>query len=144
MLFQIFVSIFSSMGFCMIFNAPKNQLLYCGLCGLISYSFYSLGIYFGGSSVFSSFIGAIGSMLIARILSYKNLKPVTIYLISGILNLVPGLGIYKAMFQILQGKTTEGIVFAIEAVEIAGAIAIGILVVSMIPERIFIKMTKSK
>ena len=63
--------------------------------------------------------------------------PITIFLVSGIIPLVPGAGIYYTAYYLVTGQMSLAAVKGLEAVKIAFAIVLGIIFVVSIPRDAF-------
>ncbi|PRX29456.1 uncharacterized membrane protein YjjB (DUF3815 family) [Orenia metallireducens] len=113
-----------------IFQAPKKSLWLLGLTGTICWgSFIILEQLTSYNVIIASFISSvivgICSELFARIMK----MPVTIFVIAGIIPLVPGVPAYNTMLFILQGEYIKGLEKGINTLMIAGAIAFAIAIV---------------
>jgi uncharacterized membrane protein YjjB (DUF3815 family) len=69
---------------------------------------------------------------ISRIIATLRRVPVSVYTIPGVVPFLPGLTVYQGMLVIVQGQSTNGVVLLIQAVAIAGTIAMGIALSSFI------------
>lgn len=119
--------------FSFLFNVNRSDINMAGLAGAFGWTGYILfRDVFQSSSVIANFVGGLLVALSAEILARINKKPVTVYAIPGIIPLVPGYPIYRAMIYFLNGFYTDGIIYFIRASFDAGAIAIGLLVVSVL------------
>ena len=92
------------------------------------------------TSSVASFFGAFVVVLMSRILSVKMKCPITIFLISGIFPLVPGVGIYNTVYYIVTNQLTQAALKGIESLKIAFAIVMGIVIVVSVPRDVFHKV----
>ena len=83
----------------------------------------------------ASLIVSLLSEILARILK----SPVTIYVIAGIIPLVPGSGMYNTMFESITGSLDKAISLGFSTLINAGSIALGIVFVSSIGRFLFKK-----
>ena len=98
---------------------------YCALCGAISWAVYLVADYFGASGVWSTFYATLAVDLFSHI-SARTLKtPVIIFLITGLLPLVPGISIYKSVYFVMYGEGDAGETL-LGAILCVGAIALAI------------------
>lgn len=123
---QLITSFIASAAFAVLFNAPKNSLLLCGLSGMLSWATYILlktemDAMF--SIVASSFIVGIVGQICAR---YQK-KPVIIFSVAGIIPLVPGGLAYDAMRRFVENNYNEAVQLAAGAFLMSGSIAIGLI-----------------
>lgn len=138
---NLFCSFLGTIGFAIMYNVPKKYYIGCGITGMagwIVYLFVSSMNYV--SSAAGSFFGAFVVVLISRMLSVKMKCPITIFLISGILPLVPGAGIYNTVYYIVTNQLTQAGLKGIESLKIAFAIVIAIVIIVSIPRDAFHKI----
>lgn len=138
---NLFCSFAGTIGFAIMYNVPKKYYIGCGVTGMAGWIVYLLvsGMNYVSAAV-GSFFGAFIVVLISRMLSVKMRCPITIFLISGILPLVPGAGIYNTVYYIVTNQLTQAALKGIESLKIAFAIVMGIVIVVSIPRDIFHKI----
>ena len=131
---NLFCSFAGTIGFAIMYNVPKKYYIGCGVTGMAGWIVYLLvsGMNYVSAAV-GSFFGAFIVVLISRMLSVKMRCPITIFLISGILPLVPGAGIYNTVYYIVTNQLTQAALKGIESLKIAFAIVMGIVIVVSIP-----------
>ena len=131
MLVSIFFSYIATTAFAVLFNAPKRTLIPVGLIGAVGWSVYLLmRDYFSYSSPLSIFCGTVVLSLMSELFARIYKQPVTLFTIPGIVPLVPGLPIYQGMYYMIMSAYSIGIEKLIKASMEAGAISLGILLVS--------------
>ena len=86
--------------------------------------------YLNYSSPLSIFCGTVVLSLMSELFARIYKQPVTIFAIPGIVPLVPGLPIYQGMYYMIMNAYSIGIEKLIKASMEAGAISLGILLVS--------------
>ncbi len=123
----------STIGFSIVFHIQKKHLLICGLVGSTGWAIYLIGEQVGFSSVISTFLATLLVTQISYILARTRKTPVTVFLIAGIIPLVPGLGLYRTMFSLLTANYSKAIEYAILTFELAGVIAGAIVIISLLP-----------
>lgn len=130
------MSFLAALGFAIVLNAPRKELICCGLCGLVSFAPYLLlrNII---SPTLAIFISTVIAMCFARICSYRRKAPSTTYVIMGILPHVPGAGMYYTMYGILNSDMTFAFLKGIETLKTAGVIAMGVILVFLLPSELF-------
>ena len=121
-------SFIASLFFCMIFHAERQHLIWCGLCGGLSWLIYRIAGHYVNGFVLSNFLAALTASLLAVFLSYRKKAPISIFFIGGILCLVPGYKIYQTMFFYLGMDVEKGTRMLLETMGIASLIAIAIAV----------------
>ncbi len=133
---QFLAAFVGTVAFALLFGVPRRFYPYCGLIGGTGWLFYYLS-----ASVFtaaeSTFFAAVLVMFLSRLCAVRKKCPVTIFLISGIIPLVPGAGIYWAAFYMVTGQFAESFQAGFAAVRAAAAIVLGIVCVYELPQKIF-------
>lgn len=123
-------SFIGSICFGIIFNIQGRKLYYSGLGGALSQGAYiAMGLIFKDDItryLFATIITAIYAEVLARI----EKSPATVILVPSIIPLVPGGMMYYTMEYCILGKNSEFINMLLETLGVAGALAMGILVVS--------------
>ena len=97
-------SFIATIGFAVFLNAPRFTLIPNGFVGGIGWSIYFL----------------------AR----KLKQPATVFVIPGIILLVPGLGMYKTMLYLVQNDYANAISKGADVLFIGGAISMGVLIIT--------------
>lgn len=125
---QLITSFIASAAFVVIFNAQKSSLLQGGITGMVSWFVYYMMVNRGGydsvaASLVASFFVAVISQLFSRI--YKT--PVIVFIIAGIIPLVPGGLAYETMRNFVENDYNTGVAFATKTLLISGAIALGLV-----------------
>lgn len=131
------VSFASVVAFAVLFHAPQNQWLWCGLTGMASWSTYWLLTQRGFSPAMASLAASIVLALLARILAVARRCPSTIYLTGGIFPLVPGAGLYYTVYYFILGDSALSVRNGVETIKVAAAIAVGIVLVLALPAGAF-------
>ena len=86
-------SFLATLAYAILFNVPKQYYTACGITGLAGWIVY-LAMCQVTTVALASFVGTLAVVLISRILTVRKKCPITIFLVSGIIPLVPGAGIY--------------------------------------------------
>ena len=89
--------------------------------------------------VAGSFAAAVAIMLLARIFAVWRKTPTTIFLVAGIIPIVPGVGIYDTTYALFMNELQEAFGKGMETLKIAVAISLGIMCVLLIPQTIFVQ-----
>lgn len=127
-LIQLTASFFSAMSFCLFLNVSQKHLLFCGLCGLVCWFFYKLGLYFHLESLPATFFATLLTSFLAGRLAYLRKAPATVFFAASIINPVPGYGMYRFMFFLIGKEYETAAIVGIETLECAALIAISIAV----------------
>jgi uncharacterized membrane protein YjjB (DUF3815 family) len=138
---QTAVAFAATVTFSMLFNIPRRELCFCGITGASGWFVRGLVIsFFPGATVLGAFAGTLVLTAISRVLSYSRKTPVLVYLIGGILPLVPGSGIYYTMYElVMTSDTLRAMEYGIETIKITGVISIGIMCILSLPRGLFEK-----
>ena len=129
--------------FAIVFNAPKKQLLFCGLAGLFGWTAYEIASIYLDSGAVITFISTIAVTTLSRRLTFVRKQPISVYLISGIIPLVPGSLVYYTVYNMISGEVSKAVFTGIETLKISGAIALGIMVVLALPYKAFNRVVLS-
>ncbi|MGX9932441.1 threonine/serine exporter family protein [Virgibacillus salarius] len=131
-------SFIAASGFGILFNAPRQALIQCGLVGMFGWIVYYILVDQGmdtvPATIFGSMLVAVLSHLCARL--YKT--PIIIFNVSGIIPLVPGGIAYDAMRKFVENDYFSAVQLSAKVMLLAGAIAIG-LMFSEVANQIFKK-----
>ena len=85
-------SFIGTIAYAVMFQVPRRFYIGCGITGSVGWMIYKLASVYCSVAV-ASFIGTVCTVLVARMLTVRLKCPITIFLISGIITLVPGAGI---------------------------------------------------
>lgn len=127
-LFHFTISFISTVLFSIIFNAPKRLLVACGFVGAIAWTIYQLTVDLEFGKVGASFLGSLILGLMSHTMSRRYKRPVIIFIVPGIIPLVPGGAAYQATRFLVSNDYTSAVNTFLEVTLISGAIAFGILV----------------
>jgi uncharacterized membrane protein YjjB (DUF3815 family) len=92
--------------------------------GWITYVYLVSG---GNSPVLACFLGAVVVSLVAEIFSRAGKEATTLFIIPGIIPLVPGAPLYYTMREILDNDFSSAASMGVQVLFMAGSIAIAIL-----------------
>lgn len=137
LLVQCGVSFIAVLAFAILFHAPRREWAPCGLTGMVGWVVYWLAVQGGVSVVAASLYGALALALLSRVLAVVRRCPVTVFLTGGIFPLVPGAGIYYTVYAFITGDNAGALFKGVETLKIAGAIALGIVLVLALPRGVF-------
>ncbi|MCL2591866.1 MAG: threonine/serine exporter family protein [Defluviitaleaceae bacterium] len=125
--------------FALMFNAPKKELLFCGLAGFFGWLAYEISSLYLDSEAITIFISTMAVTALSRRLSFVRKQPISVYLISGIIPLVPGFLIYYTVYNMISEEVGAAVLMGIETLRIAGSIALGIMAIFVFPYKVFNK-----
>lgn len=137
LLIQVLVAMIATLGFSILFHAPKKQLLLCALTGGVGWLAYLGASALSAGAPLASFVATLALMLVSRLLSAIRKTPTIVFLLAGILPLVPGAGIYDTAYYMFLNDGAMAGAMALETFKIAGAIVLGILFGYALPQGLF-------
>lgn len=129
---QFICAILMTFGFSIIFNVPRHKIPLCCIVGIVSWMSYQAFLSMDTSPVFATFVSSCLVWLCSNIFARVFKETSTMFIIPGIISLVPGAGTYYSMLAMLEytdksfGDTTK------ETVLVAGAIAAGLLLMGSV------------
>lgn len=121
--------LFPTLGFCVLFRVPLKSFPVCIFIGASTWACYQVFLYHGASAVVAAFAAACLVGLLSDISSRVFKEAATIFIIPGILCMVPGAGIYNTMLSLLQNDMDGVVQNGVTTLLVAGSIAVGLLVV---------------
>ncbi len=128
MIIRVLGSIIGIIGFSVISGVPKKFLIHCSITGAAGWFVYLVSKAINNNEVFSMFLAALAVSLLSHIFARVLKAPVTIFLIPGILPLVPGIGMVRSVYyNINHNSIMTGYNLSL-TIQTAGAIAMAILI----------------
>lgn len=127
---HFFYGFFATIGFSIFLCAPKKVLIPCGFAGALGWAVYYFLATASVNNVNSNFLATILVTFVSEFLARRLKQPAIIFIIPGIIPLVPGLGMYNTMLYLVQGNFNDSIAKGADVVFVGGAIALGVLIVT--------------
>ena len=140
-LIQFSVSFIAVSCLAVIFNAPIKLIPQCGIVGAVAWTVNYTLTQNGVDAIQSSFVGAFIVAIIAHLFARIFKVPMLVFSVSGIISMVPGSIAYNAMRHMLELEYIMALEFAMRAMMIAGAIALG-LICAEVCMTLFLKLIK--
>lgn len=134
----------ATLGFCIIFNIKGKNLFYTSLGGGFSWFFYSLFNSLGLSDITSLFLSSLVLSLYSETMARLLKAPVTTFIVCALIPLVPGSGMYYTMVESIQGNVNSALQLGLSTLSSAGALALGVALVSSLSRLINTKKQKLK
>ncbi len=131
MIVQVVSAFFAILAFTYMINVPKGFRRYCGIEGAVGWFVYLLFLE-GWGAVMANFFGTMAIAILAHIFARIMKAPVTVFLIPGILILVPGGGLFRAAYQLFLGTWEMAKNYLMTAFQIAGMIALAVFIVDSV------------
>lgn len=110
-----------------LFNVPRQALAWSALAGLVGWAVQTEAQALGLQASAGALLGALAVSLAAEALARTRRMPALVFVVPGILPLVPGTRAYRAMLALLGDNTSMAIQEGAHALLAAGGIAVGIL-----------------
>ena len=136
---EVFFAGLGTMAFSLIFHVPTRYYPRCGVTGAAGWLVF-LALRGALGTLTATFLATLAVVLISRFSSVQQRCPVTIFLISGIFPLVPGLGIYQTAYALVEGDLAGASLTGFETVKLAAAMVLAILVGFEVPAGWFARM----
>ena len=119
-------SFFGTVGFAMLVHVPKRAWLTSGVIASFSYLVYWGCLHIGLSDPTSIFLGSFFGSLTGLLCARKMKIIGTVFLMSAVVPVVPGLGLYRMMAFLAQNRIGEGADMGIRAMITIAMIALGL------------------
>lgn len=132
MLIEVISAFFVALSFGFLFNIKGRYLILAGIGGSIGWFVYKLSLSFNYSESFSMFLCAVAFSTYCEICARKFHTPVTLLSVCALIPVVPGYGVYKSMYAFLIGDYINAIDYSVITLYNAGALALGVILVSAI------------
>ena len=127
---QLIGSFIGGIGFAIIYNVHGPGVLLCALGGILSWGAYLITTALGFGELTGYLLAAMTSSLYAEIMARVRKYPAITYLVISVFPLLPGASIYYTMTCIVRSDMAQFSTLGLHTIAIAGAIAVGILLVS--------------
>ena len=128
MIFQIIGAFIAIGGFSILLEVPKKLLIHTSVIASVGWLVYLLAEAWGISTVMAYFWSAMVISLLSHLAARILKAPVTVFLIGGILPVVPGAGMYRTAYSIIMQSSDMVYKNLQETLLIAGAIAVAIFI----------------
>ena len=133
-----FFSFLATVGFSIFFNSPRKSLIPAGIIGGIGWTVYMILFDFSQNPILSNFFAATLISLLSEILARRMKFPAIIFVIPGILPLIPGLGLYNTMLSLVEGNYSNAISVGTNALFVSASISMGVLLITSLVKTYYI------
>lgn len=127
MLLTALYAFICTIGFAILFNIPKKNIIQSGIGGALGWIVYVQAQTILDSVVFSAFVGAFVVGIVGEVFARIYKEPGTIFVVPGIIPLVPGYGLYYAMLKSVENDYQAALQSGLETFLVAIAIASAII-----------------
>ena len=127
---QVLSGTVGTFGFAILFNIRDRRLVFATVGGFLSWTLYIIFNYITDSEVLSYLLVAFLITAYAEVMARALKTPTTTFIMASLIPLIPGASLYYTM---RYGFSGEGDVFlgkAIYTLELASAIALGVILAS--------------
>jgi uncharacterized membrane protein YjjP (DUF1212 family) len=125
------LAFFTTLGFCFRFHVPRKHWVTASLAGACGFWLYEYSmLLLGYSALFAGFLGAGLVALLAEFCSRAGKDAATLFIIPGIIPLVPGTGMYATMLCMLQSDFASAAETGVRTLLVAGCIAVGLITIA--------------
>ncbi len=132
MVIQVIGSFIAVVSFAIIIGVPRKFLTYAGFVGAVGWLVYLLLLEAGLTPVAVMFYAALVVALISHSFARIMKTPVTLFLIAGILPLVPGVGMYRIVYNLITNNNSLAGYYFNQTIQIAGMIALAIFIMDTV------------
>jgi uncharacterized membrane protein YjjP (DUF1212 family) len=126
---QFIFAVIGTLGVSLIVNIPRRYLLPTSLIAASGWVVFYGFMFQGQSRILGCFLGACLVAIFAEVCARIWKEAATLFISPSIFPLVPGIGMYKAMLQLIEGNYDAAMHIGAEALFMAGGIALALLVV---------------
>lgn len=131
-LYETLMSGLASLCFGMMFQVRGKNLVCAAVAGGVAWFVYLLVGHMTQVELAAYFLATVVTTIYAEFFARLLRTPTIVFLAVGIIPLVPGGGIYRTMLLSIRGTPGEALAACINTIQIAGAIAVGVVIVSSI------------
>lgn len=125
-------------------RTPSSAWLTVGFTGMLGWTVSQILAEQNVPDLLTAVSGGIVVGAMAEILARLQKHPVTVYIVSGIIPLVPGITAYSSMREFLNKQFTTGAVLAFKAFLIASYLAAGLAIMPLIVRNIRVATSRCK
>ena len=115
-----------------VLNVPKRYLVYDGIAAAAGWLVYLLAMKQGITEMITMFLSTVVIALLSHLFARMFKAPVTVFLIPGILPIVPGVGMYRIMYYLVIGNNEVSVRYLSQTLQLAGMIALAIFTVDSV------------
>ncbi|MGL5414493.1 MAG: threonine/serine exporter family protein [Clostridium sp.] len=129
---QIASCVVGALGYALMYNVKKGKILAATIGGFFTITTYVIvnGIY--NDIIFSTAIASAVITVYSEVLARKLKAPATVFLLPGIIPLVPGGGLFYTMTGLLTGNKAEFHSYGLSTLQTTAGIAIGVIIASLV------------
>ena len=131
---QLLTAYIGSLGFALLFGLRAKHIFFAALGGMFAWGIY-LGLFTLVPSIFlANLCGSVFAVTYAELMAHLRKCPATLFVVTGVVPLVPGSALYYAMDCAVNGDLVGAGAYGHQTLVIALAIAAGISLVTVLRE----------
>lgn len=138
---EVFAAGLGTFAFAVLFHVPRRYYLRCALIGALGW-FVSSALMAPLGTTLATFFATFLVVFVSRFSSIQLRCPVTVFLISGIIPMVPGLGIYRTATFLVSENLSEASSVGLATLKTAFTMVLAMLLAFEIPSKLFLRLTK--
>lgn len=139
---QIITGFIGSLGFAILYNIRGKRLLAAALGGLLSWALFLLLNIFIPNEPVCYFLVSLSLSFYAEVMARLQKTPTTTFITTSLIPLIPGGSLYYTMSYAFESDLTNFVSKAIYTLQLAAAIALGIIVATTLTRLITKKTQK--
>lgn len=118
--------------YALLMNSPRRSILYAaGISGL-GYIIFDVMRIFIAHEIAGYFTATLFIAIFGEILARVKKMPSTIFIFPAIIPLVPGVGLYQTMLNLVRNEYEEAFTKGVQTLFIAGSIAVAIAIINVL------------
>lgn len=129
MLPQIISSYLAILAFSAYQEVPKKYIFFSAFTGAVAWTSYLIILQQDHSKMAAAFLSTALMAVLSHILARVIKAPVTVFLIPGLLPVVPGGSIYKSVYYLIQSNQDLSTHYLVETLQITGAMTLAVFIV---------------
>lgn len=129
---QVIGALFAVVTIAVLNGVPKKYLIYSGTVGAAGWAVYLLMRYVDVNEAMAMFVAALVVAVVSHVYARVLKAPVTLFLVCGILPLVPGVAMYRVVYYLLISDTVTAGHYAVTTASVTGAIALAVFLVDTV------------
>ena len=133
---QVVLAFMAALAFAVLFNVPREELVFIGAIGALGWFCYLLCAARMGADM-STFVASAAVVVSMRFLSPLRKMPTTVFLIGGLIPLVPGAGIYNTMFALISADPSAAFQTGVNTLKLFGILCIAVIIGLSLPGKLF-------
>ncbi|MFR3753718.1 MAG: threonine/serine exporter family protein [Enterocloster sp.] len=126
-------SFMAVLSFGLVLEMPRKYLGWSGHDRQACAGWYIMLVKAGtGSMILGAFLSSLSVALMGHLFARIFRAPVSVFLVPGILPLVPGTSIYNSVYYVIRNSREESMYYLVETLQIAGAIALAVFLMDSV------------